>query len=282
MTAADIESILGEWMKNAPENLVAAERALEPGLAGLRIYDDPIACACAADDACLLSLADNDAANVHLMMPEEWLPGARSVVSFFFPLSEEIRESNRKKDGIVSLAWLHGRIEGQACAEAATRFLAAEIGKAADVVIPTTDERYKVHVDRDAPPQRRYSPNWSERHVAYAAGLGTFSMPGGLITARGVAGRIGSIVTTAAIEPTPRPYEGVYDHCIRCGACARRCPAGAISEDMTKDNARCSAQLDIAREKYPAYYGCGKCQVAVPCESRIPKRREAPAHNASQ
>ncbi|MDR1815296.1 MAG: 4Fe-4S binding protein, partial [Clostridiales Family XIII bacterium] len=244
MTVADIERILGEWMQNASENFVEEERALEPGLVGLRLYDDPIAGVCAADDACLLSLADNDAANVHLTMPEEWLPGARSVVSFFFPLSGEIRGSNRKKDGVVSLEWLHGRIEGQAFAEAATRFLAAEIGKTGDVVVPTLDGRYKVNVDKEAPPQRRYSPNWSERHVAYAAGLGTFSMPGGLITARGVAGRLGSLVTTVEIEPTPRPYEGVYDYCIRCGACARRCPAGAISEDMTKDNARCSAQLD--------------------------------------
>ena len=40
---------------------------------------------------------------------------------------------------------------------------------------------------------------WSERHVAYVSGLGTFGLSGGLITAKGQAVRLGSV-------DSPGPY----------------------------------------------------------------------------
>jgi epoxyqueuosine reductase len=40
-----------------------------------------------------------------------------------------------------------------------------------------------------------YASSWSERHAAYAAGLGTFGLCDGLITARGKAVRFGSIIS---------------------------------------------------------------------------------------
>jgi len=283
MFVTDIVNLLTEWLDGAPENRVPAEKALKPEFAGLRIYDDPLVGVCAADDSYLLSLADNDEANLHIITPEEWLPGAKSVIAVFFPLSERVRESNRD-DGAVSLEWLHGRIEGQACAEAATRYLLKYIGslppmpgadRAPSAMTPAFDERYRIIKNDQEPPTRKYSANWSERHVAYAAGLGTFSMPGGLITRAGTAGRLGSIVTTLEIEPTPRDYEGLYDYCIQCEICVKRCPADAIHKDMTKNGERCSKQIDIPKAKYPPYYGCGKCQVAVPCEAAAPGVRSA-------
>jgi epoxyqueuosine reductase len=51
-----------------------------------------------------------------------------------------------------------------------------------------------------------YASSWSERHAAHAAGLGTFGLCDGLITARGKAMRVGSVVARVSIEPTPRPY----------------------------------------------------------------------------
>jgi epoxyqueuosine reductase QueG len=115
-----------------------------------------------------------------------------------------------------------------------------------------------------------FTVNWSERHVAHAAGLGTFSMPGGLITKRGVAGRLFSVVAPCAAEPTPRDYSDIYEYCVRCGKCVQRCPVGAIMKDMRKDALLCSAHLDVPKEKLAPYYGCGKCQTAVPCERSVP------------
>lgn len=279
MIAENIQGLLAGWLSSAAENFVPEGKALEPELAGMRIFDEPLIGVCGADDSYLLSLTDNDEANLHIMPPSEWLPGAKSVISVYFPLSARVRESNRCK-GPVSLEWLHGRIEGQDCVEAATRYLLGVIedtptggsgdGAMAKAVAPSLDERFRMMQLDGEPPTRRFSVNWSERHAAYAAGLGTFAMPGGIITRVGAAGRLSSVITTIDIPPTPREYEGIYDYCIRCGACALRCPAKAIGANMSKNAELCSAQLNIPKEKYPPYYGCGKCQVAVPCESAVP------------
>ena len=75
-----------------------------------------------------------------------------------------------------------------------------------------------------------YASNWSERHVAYVCGLGTFGLSKGLITERGMAGRFGSIVTDAELAPTPRKYSDPFEYCTKCGACQFRCPAKAIDK----------------------------------------------------
>lgn len=56
------------------------------------------------------------------------------------------------------------------------------------------------------------------------------------------------------------------------GKCAVNCPANAISLDKGKDHSKCHGFLLKTAEKFKPRYGCGKCQVAVPCECRIPKR----------
>jgi hypothetical protein len=43
--------------------------------------------------------------------------------------------------------------------------------------------------------------------MAYAAGLGTFGLCDGLITARGKAMRTGSVVARLEIDASPRPYD---------------------------------------------------------------------------
>jgi epoxyqueuosine reductase QueG len=268
MNAEKIEKVLAEYLETAAGNYVPADKALEPGLAGMRIFDDPVVGICGADDEYLLSYRDNDEANTHMLIPDEWLPGAKSVVSVFLPFSERVRASNRG-DGPVSLEWLHGRIEGQDCVIEAAAYLAEWLG---DAVIPVTDARFKLMRDEGADPTRAFTANWSERHVAHSAGLGTFAMPGGIITKKGAAGRLVGIVTIREIERTPRDYEGIYDYCINCGKCVARCPVSAIIGDMKKDAVRCSGQVDIPKKIHGIYYGCGKCQTAVPCESVAPGR----------
>jgi epoxyqueuosine reductase QueG len=107
--------------------------------------------------------------------------------------------------------------------------------------------------------------NWSERHAAFTAGLGTFSRNRSLITRLGAAGRFGSVITDAELEPTPRPYLGVTEYCDDCGLCVDRCPCRAIAASG-KDNQVCSAYLATTKVLYAPRYGCGKCQTGVPCE----------------
>ena len=135
-----------------------------------------------------------------------------------------------------------------------------------EAVAPGLDSRFKIF--------GLYS-NWSERHAAYAAGLGTFGLNKSLITAAGCAGRFGSAVTSLEITPTPRPYQDHFSYCPwltrgACGACIERCPSGAITEEG-KDKAACSRYIDdVVKPLFTPRYGCGKCQTTVPCEDRIP------------
>ena len=131
-----------------------------------------------------------------------------------------------------------------------------------------------------------YASSWSERHAAHAAGLGTFGLCDGLITAKGKAMRAGSVVAKISIQPTPRPYANHRAYCLffadgSCGKCIDRCPVGAISK-AGHDKEKCREHLvrsrEYVKETYKFVgYGCGLCQVGVPCESGIPVKsaREA-------
>jgi epoxyqueuosine reductase QueG len=175
--------------------------------------------------------------------------------------------------GWPAYEWLHGRIDGQRFMGETGRH-AAELLKSNGfaALVPSLDPRFSSRnpLVRDKSRQDYYTSNWSERHAAYIAGLGTFSLSRGLITSRGIAGRIISLITNARFDPVPRPYTRIDEYCIHCGACVRNCPAHAIAPEKGKDHPRCSAFLDRTMEKHRPYYGCGKCQIKVPCENRRP------------
>jgi epoxyqueuosine reductase QueG len=117
--------------------------------------------------------------------------------------------------------------------------------------------------------------------VGYIAGLGTFNLNNALITEKGSAGRIGSVVTSLEIEPAQRSYRERFSYCPAlvnggCGEGIKRCPAGAITENG-RNNEVCQKQMGLVgqiwkeRQVIKPRYGCGKCQTGVPCEAGIPK-----------
>lgn len=269
-----IAAAAAEFMDGAV-NYVAAEDALRPDLAGMRIYDEPLFGAAAADDPAFAELCRAEVLHPEAMLPYDWLPGARSVISFFLPFTETVRSTNRAERAQPSEEWLHARIEGQMAIAALGEYLKGFLEReGAAAVFPTTDARFKML----AP----YASNWSERHAAYICGLGTFGLSKGLITERGIAGRFGSLITDAEIPATPRKYESPYEYCTMCGACQRLCPAEAIDAArgvaLGKDHDICGAFVKAStRPPHGPHarvrYGCGKCQVGVPCEKGIPRPR---------
>ena len=129
----------------------------------------------------------------------------------------------------------------------------------------------------------KYAPcsNWSERHAAYAAGLGTFGLCDGLITPLGKAVRVGSVIAKIPVTPSKRPYNDHHAYCQHftargCRECIERCPVSAISENG-HDKKRCMQYTERIMHQYIKEhynldtYACGLCQAGVPCTSRIPK-----------
>lgn len=262
-----------ELFDAAPGRVVSEEAAISPVLAGLVMFDAPLAGIASAGDP--LFAEYKRAVGPWHRGPEEWLPGAASIISLFFPFTERVRRSNRGRD--TSPEWLHARIEGQEFISAFTKGLCRWLEeRGAACCAPSIDSRFRSFrrgEGLEAYPEatdRTFGSNWSERHAAYACGLGTFSLSRGLITERGMAGRLTSVIVDAALEPDARPYRGVYDYCVRCGACVRRCPARAISLEGGKEHIPCSEWLKQSRARFAPRYGCGQCQTAVPCEDRNP------------
>ena len=273
MEKTEFEKALADYVSNSSENYVNEEAALRPELAGMRIFDAPVFGYARADDPYFTEAKKPEVIGPHFLTPLEWLPDAKTVIAVFLPFSAQVREANRLNMAWPADEWLHGRIEGQTFQAGFCRFaenLLKEKGFPA--VAPANDSRLSgvSPFTKDKTEQAYYTCNWSERHAAYAAGLGTFGLSKGLISRKGVAGRYSSIITCAFFEPDRRPYTGIYDYCTNCGACIRNCPAGAISKEKGKLHSPCSEFVNTTKAKHAPRYGCGKCQVKVPCEDRAP------------
>ena len=70
-----------------------------------------------------------------------------------------------------------------------------------------------------------------------------------------------------------RSEDRSYEYCTKCGACIRRCPANAITMENGKEHIPCDKWNKMIGEKHAPRFGCGLCQVKVPCESKNPVRR---------
>lgn len=274
----DIERAVWELIGHSEDNAVQEQDALSRQFAGMRFFEKPLFAIGSADDPLFASFKQASVIGSHFMLPCEWLPGAQSVISFFFPFTDRIKKANRADPLWPAGEWLLGRFEGQSFINkvcVSVRSMLHDSGYHG--VIPSLDERFFAKTSRTAQMERNDPPpftsNWSERHAAFACGLGTFGLSRGLITRRGMAGRLGSVITDLAIEPDTREYCGLYEYCSNCGACVKRCPVGAITLEHGKDHVPCSDFLDRTREKYNPKYGCGKCQTGVPCESGIPVKK---------
>lgn len=203
-----------------------------------------------------------------------------SVISWALPASEDIRKSNRQEKQFPSKLWAYTRAFGEACNVALKKQVVTfleDLGHPA--VAPTLSPTFQYLRDEKV----GWASPWSERHIAYACGLGTFSLNDGLITPKGMAVRFGSVVTLLKLTPSEKKYRHYRENCLqfrneKCGKCVPRCPAGAISE-KGHDKDKCKEYVDSeVLQKKRIEYGlenpppaCGLCQTDVPCEFQIPR-----------
>ena len=205
-------------------------------------------------------------------------PEELSVISWVLPTSEDIRKSIRNETKYPSLLWSHARDFGEQFNVKLRNHVVSLLKKRGyRAVAPMNSSLWR----RLRSPKVGLASNWSERHVAYTCGLGAFGLSDGLITAKGKAMRVGSVVTDLVLTSSEKPFPHHQANCLyyfngTCHACADRCPAGAITE-KGHDKEKCFEYSYgvVLRDKKTEYgvkiTGCGLCQTKVPCEFEIPK-----------
>lgn len=237
------------------------------------VLDAPLVGVASADDPLFESFRRDTVIGSQWRSPREWMPDAKSVVAFFFPVSAEIRTRHRAARTATNEAWNYGYGKHGQVTNAFLAGMTAEMERqGVKTFIPTKDPSFKIerqpvmHGDKE---DMHYSTSWSNRHIAFATGLGTFGIHRHLITQKGCSGVLASMILDWEMASTATAGKDPYENCIHCGACVKRCPAGAISLENLRNLKECAAYAASLRtESDPGY--CGKCLVGIPCESVSP------------
>ncbi|OLS15865.1 MAG: 4Fe-4S ferredoxin iron-sulfur binding domain-containing protein [Promethearchaeota archaeon CR_4] len=202
------------------------------------------------------------------------------VISYILPISQATRDENAGMKDHPSRRWAYTRLFGQDFNNRLQSHLVEFLEQRGFIAVaPEQDKRlFKQLQDEKV----GWASTWSQRHVAYAAGLGTFGLSDGLITSKGKAHRIGSVVVNFPLESPARPTD-IHQYCVfyqtgGCMICAQRCPAGAIT-DRGHDKNLCKefvySQLSYIQQSYGIkIYACGLCQTKVACEKQIPNNQD--------
>ena len=243
---------LTEFIMFTINGLVAASEAVTK-------YREPLIALAAADDPRFEQL--RQVVDPAHKLPQDLLPGARSVVSFFIPFSAQVVEANSRHSRLVAPEWARAYVETNAL-----------ISHITDRLIDLLDER-GVRAAAE-PPTHNYDPvtlvsHWSHKSVAVIAGLGSFGLHHQVITDAGCGGRFGSLVLDAELPviPTAAKERCLYFHDGSCLKCVLACPAAALGSDNTIDKQACQWYLNNAAAKHATPVladACGKCSTG-PC-----------------
>lgn len=195
-------------------------------------------------------------------LPQEALPSAKTVISYFLPFIPEVPNSN-----IGEIA----PSEPWALAYEYTNKMAADLNT--HLIEWLRDQGYEGALPQAAMLGEPYlRSRWSQRHVAKIAGLGTFGINNMLITEKGCCGRAYSIVTSMPL-PVDKAMEEeacLYKRSGSCLLCVKRCPIGALTPEGF-DRLKCHLHLESNGEKTSnGATVCGKCLVGMPCSFRRP------------
>jgi len=276
--AAWLETAIRQVVENSTENHLrdaAREKAFDTPLVGFAAGDDP------------LFEAYRDHVGPFHWTPREifrrtfpqsdWPAEALTVIAWILPQTRATKAANRRETHYPAERWSRARTFGEQFNAALRHQVVDLLGNAG---IRAVAPMLSPHWEKRESPKHGYASTWSERHAAYACGLGTFGLSDGLITPLGKAVRVGSVVAGTRIASSPRPYDHHQAYCLFhsqgiCGKCMKRCPAGAITA-AGHDKVKCKAYIRQTAMPYiQSRYGfegkgCGLCQTGVPCESRIP------------
>lgn len=189
--------------------------------------------------------------------PLDYLPNAAAVLSYFLPFKKEVEQSN-VNGTLISEPWALAYEHSNKMAAYINEKLCSFINELGFDACPPKD----AGMINDGFPRSR----WSQRHVAYVCGHGTFGLNNMLISDKGCVGRYYSVITALPVETDRVVAEErcIYKKNGGCKLCVSKCVAGALTETEFK-RLRCLDQCNINEEIYPLAGACGKCVVGLPC-----------------
>jgi len=274
---------IGEKIATHPEN------AMEYPFCGEKIFTGPLVGFIRGDDPIFQKY--KTIIGPHHFTPEEimqWqakqngVPAPRaqdlSVVSFILPLTKITKNDNAAMKEWPAERWAQTRLLGEIFSQTFVREIVTYLmGRGILAIAPDVTPMF----NKKRYPKAGWASPWSHRHMAYAAGLGTFGMQDFLITEKGCAHRTGSFVVHLKLTPNRQRPDDIHAYCLhyqgkKCMQCAKRCPVNAITAEHTHDKEACyqrvaKSLLHCNKNYHIFIYGCGLCSTGVPCESEIPK-----------
>lgn len=221
-------------------------------------YKEPIVAFASADDEEFAEL--KHIVSPSHMLPKDFLEDAKTVICYFIPFDESIVQSNIEgKES--SEAWAVAFVETNEMMANLNNYIKSNLEQNGYhcSAVPLA---YNFDTDK-------LISDWSQRHVAFISGLGTFGLNNMLITEKGCCGRFASVVTNLILKPSDKRKK---EHCLYkanniCKKCVKRCVNDALKEDRF-DRKKCY-EMCLHNDNLYSNIGvsdvCGKCLVDVPC-----------------
>ena len=195
-------------------------------------------------------------------MPEDLMENPNVIISYFIPFTRELAQENVGiENNAASESWANAYKITNTMMAKLNEYLVGELVKLG----------YQAAVSNAIMDYDILKSNWSHRHIAYAAGLGTFGINNMMITKDGCCGRYNSIVANIPVEPDHHLTE---ENCLYkskgiCKKCVENCFSGALTTEGF-DRKKCYETCEKTLQLYGVDV-CGKCVTNIPCAFMAPK-----------
>lgn len=222
----------------------------------------------------------------HLLPFEIWenefgnQPEKLSVLSYALPFDLKTVAENAAVDDCPPMSWFEAK---RKCIKAGN-----EIAKKLEIFFrerkiqslrPEATKSFKWIQAADG---KKY-PTWSQRHVGFVCGVGSFGLHGALITPMGSTHRLDSLLVDAEFDKYSETAQSPFADCLylqkgTCGICVKRCPAGAIQLDNQRQIEKCRKQAyktnapKAEKALGESIGGCALCNTRVPCATKSPMK----------
>jgi hypothetical protein len=183
ITKAWMEQRIHDFIATAPSNTMQLTGKDEPA------WDDALVGVCAGADPIWQQYKEYIGAfhwtpwevfNQH-RAEENASADQLAVVSWVLPQRKKVRQANRRARKYPAEEWARIRVYGEAFNTDLRRHVVTQLAQAGvAAVAPMLAPNWTIVNSR----RFSYASSWSERHAAHAAGLGTFGLCDGLITAQ--------------------------------------------------------------------------------------------------